>query len=526
MPDAIHVLLVEDNPADQELLTIRLEESDKEIFKLFYADRLSQASQIVQEQPIDVILLDLSLPDAQGIQTVKQMAEVSPMIPIVVLTTLHDEAIAMQTIQEGAQDYLVKGRIDTDLLRRSIQYSIKRMMVEQELFKKELQLRQSQKMEALGALAGGVAHDFNNLLTGIIGYAQLLLYKPLDEDTKEDISAIQDFANRAAELTKQLLAFSRSKPQKCVQLDLAPILQDSSRMLERIIGSAHKIELDVHSDLSPIMADQGQIDQVLMNLAINARDAMPDGGTIKLQADSLEITPRDSREYPDLVPGNYVRIQVIDHGVGMDEHTKEKMFDPFFTTKSSGKGTGLGLVTVHKIITNFGGSIRVLSEIGKGTTFELLLPSQSQSEQPLPTEDEKASQPLAASPSSDQSLLLFVDDDPAVLRPMTRTLSNAGYEVLDADLPSKAEAIFTENIERIGLLITDIRMPECNGQELYRKLVKKKPNLKVLYISGFLSDCELDPDNLGELETFLPKPFSPDKITQIVHSLLQRILVN
>jgi two-component system cell cycle sensor histidine kinase/response regulator CckA len=378
----------------------------------------------------------------------------------------------------------------------------------------EAQLRQAQKMEAVGRLAGGIAHDFNNLLSVIIGGASLLEADgALGPEVSQEVEEIRRAGERAAELTRQLLAFSRQQVRAPTVLNLNDVIGRMDRMLRRVIGEHIELATVQAVDLDVIKADAGQIEQVIMNLVVNARDAMPDGGRLRVETANVHVDEAFSRGHIGLLPGPHVVLTVADNGVGVDFLTQDKIFEPFFTTKEPGKGTGLGLPTVFGIIKQSGGAIFVESRAGEGATFRSYFPCC----------DEKPAGPPAAmtgrSPRGSETILLVEDEDQVRILVST-ILKRSGYHVLEARRPSQAVRIASQRAEPIQLLITDVVMPETTGRELAERVRALRPETEILYMSGY-SDHVLDQDGVLERGlNFLPKPITPNALTQAVRSIL------
>ncbi|HEX7127012.1 MAG TPA: PAS domain S-box protein [Thermodesulfobacteriota bacterium] len=379
----------------------------------------------------------------------------------------------------------------------------------------EAQLRQSQKMEAVGRLAGGVAHDFNNLLTGIKGYVAFLLADlPEGDARRADVREIEKAADRAASLTRQLLAFSRKQVLQPRIIDLNATILDLRRMLQRLIGEDVEVVLHLDPDLGSIEADPGQIEQVLMNLAINGRDAMPTGGRLAISTSEVELDDAEARHVGVPRPGRYVLLAVADTGAGIPPDAIPFVFEPFFTTKEPGKGTGLGLSTVYGIVTQSGGGVTVDSRPGHGATFRIYLPRIA-----APTPE--ATAPGPAGPPAGAGTILLVEDDVAVRRLARRILDGAGYRVIEA--AGGAEAIrlaFDDATPPIDLLLTDLVMPQMSGVELARRLTRRQPDLKLLFMSGYAADTLERQGALGPDAPFLEKPFTPAALTRAVREAL------
>jgi len=380
----------------------------------------------------------------------------------------------------------------------------------------ENQFRQAQKMEAVGRLAGGVAHDFNNLLMVISGYAEVLL----DHTRKNDplypkIEAIHQATDRATTLTRQLLAFSRKQLLELKVVDLNIIVEDIKRLLRPLIGENIELQTQLAPDLGRTRADAGQIEQVLMNLVVNSKDAMPNGGKITIQSANARLNHEDvRREYSYIHPGLYVVLSVTDTGEGMDKETQLRIFEPFFTTKEKGKGTGLGLSTVYGIIKQSGGYVLVQSEPGQGTTFRIYLPRVEDALEPVGTAGTSSSQ------NGGSETVLLVEDEESVRQLVRETLESKGYKVLEADNGEAALRIVSNHSDKIDMLITDVVMPGMSGRELSARLCASRPQTKVLYLSGYTEDAighegVVDPDT-----AFLQKPFTLQMLSRKVREVL------
>ena len=381
----------------------------------------------------------------------------------------------------------------------------------------EEQLRQSQKMEALGRLAGGVAHDFNNLLTIIGGYSQMLLGGVKAKDpARRDLESIVEAANRASALTRQLLAFSRRQVVQPKVLDLNRLVTRMHRLLRPVIGEDIELELSLQKNLGRVKADPGQLEQVVMNLVVNARDAMPRGGRITIQTCPTELG-EDSAAAPErLPPGRYVTLQISDTGEGMDAETLSHVFEPFFTTKLRGKGSGLGLSTVYGIVKQSGGEIEVTSQVGSGSAFRIHLPV---FEAPV-KEAERPRAPSRAATGAET--ILLVEDEGGVRRLAREMLRQQGYTVLEADGGPDALRLWEQHATAIDLLLTDVVMPQMSGRELAEQLKTARPDLKVLYMSGYTNDVIARHGVLDSETAFLQKPFTADSLGRKVRIVLDQ----
>ncbi|HXE89608.1 MAG TPA: ATP-binding protein [Terriglobales bacterium] len=376
------------------------------------------------------------------------------------------------------------------------------------------QLRQAQKMEAVGRLAGGVAHDFNNVLTVITGYTSILM-ESLDPDSPQahDLRQIAKSADRAAALTRQLLAFSRRQVLQPRVLNLNSLVLNAQKMLERLIGEDIEIHLSLEASLGSVSADPGQLEQVIMNLAVNARDAMPDGGNLIFETRNVEVeTPRSLGHFR-VAPGSYVMLAVTDTGCGMDLETIGRIFEPFFTTKEKGKGTGLGLSTVYGIVKQSGGYVWVESAPGEGSTFTIYLPRVE-----APADDE-SDEPLSAARRGGETILL-VEDDAVVRELARRILAGSGYHVLPAGSVVEAERFCRQHAGNLDLLLTDVVMPGMSGRDLARRLAVMRPRMRVLYMSGYTDNVIVHRGVLDPGTHFLQKPFTPRTLLEKVREVL------
>jgi two-component system cell cycle sensor histidine kinase/response regulator CckA len=633
------LLLVEDNPGDARLLREMFKEHGSHNTEVTHVESMGEAERQLPEGAFDIILLDLGLPDAQGLVAVRRAHAAAPRVPLVVLTGLDDESLAVQALQEGAQDYLVKGQIETRGLMRALRYAIERKVIEAALFvekerlrlqsaalestadgvmiterdgsitwvnpafsritgfsaeeaigrkpsilrsgqhndalygelwrtildgqvwdgeltnkrkdghlyleaqtitpvrdarggishfvsvtrdishrrRLEEQFRQSQKMEAVGRLSGGVAHDFNNLLAVILGFGDMLLRcLPPDPRFERYCGEILKAANRGAGLTRQLLAFSRQQTLQPKVIDLNAVVSESEKMLGRLLGEDVELVTSLDPDLGNVKIDPGEMEQVIMNLAVNARDAMPRGGTLTMETANLEHTEASAGQYGyPVAMGSYVRLTVTDTGIGMDEATRAHIFEPFFTTKDLGKGTGLGLATVYGVVEQSKGHISVESKLGRGSRFTILLPRLAARVTPVgeePRED-------AAVLHGTETVLLAEDDDAArgLWREMLETL---GYRVLEASNGPAAIEMVRAYAGRIDLLLTDVVMPRMGGGELSERMVETHPDIRVIFMSGYTADTILRQGIAETGRPFLQKPFTAQQFARKIRETL------
>jgi PAS domain S-box-containing protein len=379
---------------------------------------------------------------------------------------------------------------------------------------REERRRLSQKLEAVGRLAGGVAHDFNNLLTIILGYSDLVLLSTTDPTLTESIREVKKAAERAASLTRQLLAFSRRQVLQPKVLDLNLVVLDTEKMLRRLIGEdIHLLTVAAH-DLGHVKADRGQVEQVLMNLVVNARDAMPKGGKVTIEAANVDLDADYARAHGVVQPGRYVRLSVTDTGHGMDAPTKSRAFEPFFTTKKEGKGTGLGLATVYGIVKQSGGYIWVYSEPERGTTFKIYLPR---------IEAEADAAPVLVGPAAalrGTESVLVVEDDESLRRMSTEALTLFGFRVLQAPSAEDALALVDRGGEKIDLVLTDMVLPLMGGKELAEQLLARRPDVKVVFMSGYAEQAALHQGLIDPSQAFLTKPFTPEILVRKLRDVL------
>lgn len=380
----------------------------------------------------------------------------------------------------------------------------------------EEQLRQAQKLEAIGQLAGGVAHDFNNILTAILGTADLLLADMAPSDPRrDDAEEIRLAARRAAGLTRQLLAFSRKAATEMRPFDLNDLITGLEAMMRRLLAANIEVRFAFGTGLSPVLADPGQIEQVVLNLAVNARDAMPQGGKLTIETGEADLDAIYAAAHEGVSPGRYVMLAVSDTGVGMDPVTQARIFQPFFTTKEPGKGTGLGLSTVDAIVRQHGGHVWLYSEPGKGTAFKVYLPRAAAAAVETPA---AAAQ---ASPRGSETVLI-VEDTQAVRALVARVLEGLGYNVLEASDASMAEVVASRHAGAIHLLLTDVVMPGDSGPELARRLSAARPTMRVLYTSGYADDAVVHHGVVAAGAAYLQKPFTPDALARKAREVLDQ----
>jgi signal transduction histidine kinase len=506
-PTPLRALIVEDRAADADLILRELKRGGFVTTheRVETADALRAA---LDKQAWDIVLSDYYLPtfDAPGALAVLQASGYD--VPFIVVSGSVGEDTAVAAMRAGATDYIMKDRLQR--LPPAVAKALAEASVRRERLQLQQDLARAQKLEAIGRLAGGVAHDFNNVLTAILGSAELLMMDtPPGEHAREEVEIIRDAAVRAQDLIRQLLAFSARQVLQPVVLDLNDLIRDLGRMLRRLIGEDLTLDTDLAGDLGAVRADPGQVEQVLVNLAVNARDAMPDGGRLAIRTENVDVT-----DGGDLPAGPYALIEVTDTGTGMDAPTLARVFEPFFTTKERGKGTGLGLASVYGIVRQSGGHIAVTSTPGVGTSFRIHLPRVD-----APVDTSRAARVVSV-PAAGTETLLVAEDEQMVRVLIRKVLEQAGYTVLLASGGAEALQLAARHAGPIQMLVTDVVMPGMNGRELARRLLELRPDTKVLYLSGYADDAVerhgvLDPDT-----AFMQKPFSPGALASRVREVL------
>ncbi len=421
--------------------------------------------------------------------------------------TLYTEEASISPVRDAS------GRI---LNHVAVKRDITEMLrAEEEQAKLQEQFQQAQKMESIGRLAGGVAHDFNNMLSIILGYGEIMLDKLRQGDPlREDIKEIVEAGRRSAALTRQLLAFSRKQTLQPEVLDLNHLVRELEKMLHRLIGEDIELELALAQDIGRVKVDPGQIDQVIMNLVINARDAMPKGGKLLIETADVELDDTNTEKYPEAKPGKYVMIAVTDTGCGMSRKILGQIFDPFFTTKEKDRGTGLGLSTVYGIVKQSGGNVCVYSEPGQGTTFKIYFPNTEA------VQESAIARPEVAAPVTGGEHILVVEDEVSLRKLMASLLSRLGYHVTLAANGGEALLLIEEKGLKFDLVITDVVMPNMSGKELANRLQRNQPDLKILYMSGYTDNAIVHHGILDQGLAFIQKPMSILQLQRKVSDLL------
>ena len=508
----IRILQLEDNPTDAELICETLSGAGL-VFEALCLEERDEFVAAIQRGGWDLILADYSLPRFDGQSALSIARETCPEVPFIFVSGSIGEEVAIESLKKGARDYVLK----THLAR--LVPSVRRAMeeVRQQADQKRLEdhLRQSQKMEAIGQLAGGIAHDFNNLLTAILGYSQILLDRLSEDDpTRFEISEIEAAAKRAARLTRQLLALSRKQVLQPEVLELNAMVGKLQNMLRRLIREDIALSTHLCPELGRIKADPGQLEQIIVNLVVNARDAMPTGGNLTIGTANVDLDQLYADAYPEVRPGRYVALTVSDSGMGMDTATQVRIFEPFFTTKEEGKGTGLGLSTVFGIVKQSNGHITVDSQPGKGTTIKVYLPITNERLEIAETQSAVLESRIAS------ETVLLVEDEAPVRRLVSRILQACGYRVVEAQDGEEAWRQYQHRNGPIHLMLTDVVMPVTSGPDLARGITALDPQIKVLYMSGYTDSAIMRNGVLDPGVAYIQKPFTPGDLARKVREVL------
>ena len=511
---ALRVLLVEDSVADVELCVHELRRAGFELELDVAPTRETYETLLASGKTYDIVLSDYRLPAWTGMDALERLRAVDHEVPFVLVTgSLGDES-AVECIKRGAADYVLKenlARLPVSVRRALTERRLhdERRRQEEEKEALQRQLLHSQKMEAVGRLAGGIAHDFNNLLTAILGYGELLAGELGESDDRiERVEEILKATQKAAGLTRQLLAFSRRQVLQPRVVELNAIVSEMEKMLRRLIGEQIVLETRLDPMLGAVRADPGQIEQVILNLVLNARDAMPEGGRIALETRNQDVDSDD-----DAVPaGSYVVLEVSDSGQGMEPEVLAHIFEPFFTTKELGRGTGLGLSTVYGIVSQHHGHIIVESRPGDHSRFTVFLPRVER----LAAVD-KAAAPAAATGGSET--VLVVEDDAGVRGLVEDLLSLGGYEVLAAATAAEALRVCGDRRGEVDLILLDLVLPDMRGDALRKSLAEAAPGARMLVMSGYAGN-DTSEEPLEEGTPFLQKPFSATLLARKVREVL------
>jgi two-component system cell cycle sensor histidine kinase/response regulator CckA len=515
----LRVLLVEDSSSDAELLVATLKEAGYDAI----TERVQTSEEMraaLKRGGWQLILSDYSLPTFSAPEAMAIAQELRPDVPFIIVSGTVGEDTAVTALKAGASDFLVKGRLArlVPAIERELRDAALRHERELDRDALEDRLRQSQKLEGIGRLAGGIAHDFNNLLTVIIGYTEMVLDQiGPDKPISKDLEEIRRASDRAVALTRQLLAFSRKQTLNVATMDLNGIIVSMRNMLERLIGEDIVIRSQLSVHLPAILADRVQMEQVVMNLVMNARDAMPRGGVITIDTVPIDASAVQSAAHERVAPGRYVALTISDTGQGMDVVTQARIFEPFFTTKGAGEGTGLGLATVYGVIQQLGGHIAVSSGIGKGTTFSLYFP---ECKETVEAAGDQARRRISAPLAAAREVILVVEDQRGVRQLASRILVRHGYTVLEAADATEALKIAENRTQVLDLVISDVVMPVMGGPEMVERLRTLRPAAKVLYMSGYTGDDLSRRMGHDPSVVVLEKPFSASALLRAVRDVL------
>jgi signal transduction histidine kinase len=516
MKSPLHILHLEDDLADALLIKSTLEREGIATAITLVQSRAGFI-EALQDESLDLILSDYSLPQFDGLSAVEIVRERRPELPVILVSGSLGEERAIDALKSGAIDYVLKERLGrlVPAVRRAMT-EVKERAGRQFL---EKQVIEAQKMEVIGRLAAGVAHDFNNLLMVIMGYGNMLTAElEADDPLYKYAQEIQHASERAAGLTRQLLVFSRKQTVQPVVLDLNAVVKEMDEMLRRLVGEHIEMTMQCGADAGCISADAGYIGQVLMNLVVNARDAMPNGGRISIATSLVTLDDAAAQALALSTPGRYVQLTLSDTGIGIADDVKAHIFEAFFTTKSSNKGTGLGLSTCQTIIHQSGGQILVESDVGKGTTFKIYFAQVAAVGAQV-----VGPKPKAPHSSGGTETLLLVEDEPSVRHLACGVLEGLGYKVLSASNGQEALHVVREHQGApIRLVVTDVIMPQMGGKIMADWLKTSYPDLKILFTSGYTDDAISQHGVVDAGVEFLAKPYAPALLARRVRELLDR----
>ena len=505
---SIRVLLVEDNASDVLMLKHHLSEVLGLHFTFEHVERLEEALAFLANQSCDLVLLDLGLPDSQGIETLTRARNQSQSVPIVVLTGLDSEEISLKALQDGAEDYLVKDQVQPSLLRRTIRYAMERHRMEQMAIRAE-------KLQALGTLAGGIAHDFNNILLAVSGNAKLALeHLGQDNPAYTHVLEIAKAGSRAAALTRKILSFSRQRETNLRPMQLAPVVEEALSLLHPTWPAGFKVHKNFPSNLPLISADASQVHQIIINLTTNAVDALGDQfGHLEICASPIHVNGNAATLSAKLPPGNYVKLSVKDSGPGMDKQTLARAFEPFFTTKTQGRGTGMGLAIVHGIMKSHLGEVTAYSEPGKGTVFNLYFPVSDCATA------EVVSEPAFVPEGGGQHILYVDDEEPLVLL-ITRTLKRLGYRVSGYTNPLEALHALRQDPRTFQAVVTDLSMPQMSGTDFAREVLELCPAMPIVLTTGYIRPQDQELARSTGVKELVLKPDTVEDLGIVLHRLL------
>jgi signal transduction histidine kinase len=510
---SLRLLMIEDSEDDAALVIRELRRGDYDV-QVERVDESSALQTAFRKQIWDLIISDFSMPHFSGPEALKMLRAMGCEKPFIFVSGTIGEETAVAALRDGAQDYLMKTNLKR--LVPAVQRALREAAEQENRKKMERQVQQLQKFEAIGKLAGGIAHDFNNVIGAILGYAEMGCEEsPSGTVSHDRFQKIRDQANWAGRLTSQLLAFARRQMLQPRKTDLNNLVVEGMSLLRRVIGEQIEVRVVAACDLRVAVVDPAQIEQVLMNLCLNARDAMPQGGRLIIETQNIEIDREYCRLHAYAREGSFVVMSVSDTGTGMDAATAGRIFEPFFTTKEIGKGTGLGLATVYGIVKQHDGFIHLYSEPGKGTTFRIYLPAASGTAEPRqPKRDEQV-------PKGTETILL-AEDNEGIQEAAKEMLEKLGYKVILASNGSEAIQTFTDNPGQFDLIILDVVMPKVSGPAAFSQMMAVRPDLRVLFSTGYTAEAASLNSLLEQGASILQKPYSLKSLGQTVRSVLDR----
>lgn len=511
----MRILIVDDSPYDRELIKRTLQRSfpDATYIEVLHEQAFSEA---LRDLDYAVVCTDYYLKWTTGLAILQAIRARSADLPVVMVTDTGSEEIAAEAMKSGLNDYVLKSHLTR--LPIAITECLERRRIQSEHRALQTQLQQAQKLESLGLLVSSIAHDFNNLLAGILGYAErgATHMPPPEPPFDEYFQHVQSRAMQGARMTRQLLAFARGTPLEPQHVKVNEAISTLIELLQTLMGANIQVTFHADPDVQAIYADPTQLEQVLMNICLNARDAMPNGGCLDISTQLVEVTEGQQHMAPYLLPGAYVLVRIRDTGIGMDEQIQARLFEPFFTTKDVGHGTGLGLSVVYGIIKQHHGTIRVESQPGQGSKFSLYFPATDSN--PEQAAEKRVSPPAPVREGS--SVILLVEDDPDIQTILVDILQDQGYTVLVAGDGETAAHAFEQHSSSISLVIADVMMPKMQGRRFQDYVRQQQPDMRILVMSGF-QEIELRQRNLlGAKSVFLQKPFDLDEFTTAVSQLL------
>jgi signal transduction histidine kinase len=503
--------MVEDSEDDAALLAREIRRGGYEV-TLRRVDSRAGMSEAIEREKWDLVISDYSMPHFSGTDALKLLRAKNSEVPFIFVSGTIGEEIAVAALKLGAQDYVMKNNLKR--LVPSIQRELREVEQRRERKDLETQVHRLQKFEAIGRLAGGIAHDFNNALGVILGWAELGYDEaPSGSSSGEKFALIRDQAQQSAGLTRQLLAFARRQVLQRRSISLNHLVSETKSLLQTAIGEQIEFKITLASDLQATRADPTQIQQVLMNLCLNARDAMPEGGRLIIETRNVEVDEDFCRAHSYGRPGSYVSLLVSDTGIGMDSATLDRIFEPFFTTKELGRGTGLGLATAYGIVKQHDGFVNVYTEPGQGTAFRIYLPAAAGAPEPRPA--------MATEPVPRGTETILVAEDHEGLRELAhRALTSQGYRVILASDGQEAVQLFRAHSNEIHLVILDVVMPVLSGPGAYSQMCAIRADLPVIYTSGHTAESALL--KIEEGGVFLQKPYPPQILGRAVRSTLDR----